>query len=174
MISTGAVASLDEERSKAERKVAEDRNRHRLVVPRRPAWTPDMTAEALDAQERASFLEWRRDLAKLEEEERLVLTPFEKNLEVWRQLWRVLERSDIVVQVVDGRDPLRYRHEDLERYSLELNPTKLTILLLNKADLLPVSNRVPALPNPTRLQIDRPLRSPALVGRGEEGLGRLL
>jgi hypothetical protein len=28
-----------------------------------------------------------------------VLTPFEKNLEVWRQLWRVLERSDVVVQV---------------------------------------------------------------------------
>ena len=28
-----------------------------------------------------------------------MLTPFEKNLEVWRQLWRVLERSDIVVQV---------------------------------------------------------------------------
>lgn len=27
-----------------------------------------------------------------------MLTPFEKNLEVWRQLWRVLERSDIVVQ----------------------------------------------------------------------------
>lgn len=28
-----------------------------------------------------------------------MLTPFEKNLEVWRQLWRVLERSHIVVQV---------------------------------------------------------------------------
>jgi hypothetical protein len=35
----------------------------------------------------------------LEEEEGLLLTPFERNLEVWRQLWRVLERSDIVVQV---------------------------------------------------------------------------
>lgn len=35
----------------------------------------------------------------LEEEEELLLTPFERNLEVWRQLWRVLERSDIVVQV---------------------------------------------------------------------------
>lgn len=45
------------------------------------------------------FLNWRRSLAKLEEEEKLVMTPFEKNLEVWRQLWRVLERSDIVVQV---------------------------------------------------------------------------
>jgi large subunit GTPase 1 len=50
-------------------------------------------------QERSSFLAWRRNLAALEEEEGLVLTPFEKNLEVWRQLWRVLERSDIVVQV---------------------------------------------------------------------------
>lgn len=37
-------------------------------------------------------------LCRLEDEEGLVLTPFEKNLEVWRQLWRVLERSDIVVQ----------------------------------------------------------------------------
>ncbi len=36
---------------------------------------------------------------RLEEDEKLVLTPFEKNIEVWRQLWRVLERSDIIVQV---------------------------------------------------------------------------
>lgn len=42
----------------------------------------------------------------MEEEERLVLTPFEKNLEVWRQLWRVLERSDIVVQVRRHGEPL--------------------------------------------------------------------
>ncbi len=41
---------------------------------------------------------WRRELAAVEEGERLVLTPFEKNLEVWRQLWRVLERSHVVVQ----------------------------------------------------------------------------
>lgn len=32
-----------------------------------------------------------------------MLTPFERNLEVWRQLWRVLERSDIVVQVGTGK-----------------------------------------------------------------------
>ena len=38
-------------------------------------------------------------MSRLEEDEKLVLTPFEKNIEVWRQLWRVLERSDIVVQV---------------------------------------------------------------------------
>ena len=25
-----------------------------------------------------------------------MVTPFEKNLEIWRQLWRVIERSDLV------------------------------------------------------------------------------
>ena len=39
----------------------------------------------------------------------LKVTPFEKNLEVWRQLWRVLERSDWAVQVVDARNPLLYQ-----------------------------------------------------------------
>ena len=47
----------------------------------------------------------------------MIMTPFEKNLEVWRQLWRVVERSDFIVQVVDARDPLFYRSEDLEDYA---------------------------------------------------------
>ncbi|KAK6021689.1 hypothetical protein OSTOST_12634 [Ostertagia ostertagi] len=28
-------------------------------------------------------------------------TPFERNPDMWRELWRVVERSDIVVQIVD-------------------------------------------------------------------------
>lgn len=35
-------------------------------------------------------------LHRLEENDILVLTPFEKNLDIWRQLWRVVERSDLV------------------------------------------------------------------------------
>jgi len=27
----------------------------------------------------------------------LAITPFEKNLEVWRQLWRVIERSEVLL-----------------------------------------------------------------------------
>jgi large subunit GTPase 1 len=38
----------------------------------------------------------------------LQVTPFEKNLEVWRQLWRVVERSDVVSQVIDARNPDLY------------------------------------------------------------------
>ncbi|KAH0913476.1 hypothetical protein HID58_036797 [Brassica napus] len=54
---------------------------------------------------------------RLEENEKLVLTPFEKNLEIWRQLWRVLERSDLIVMIVDASDTLFYRCPDLEKWA---------------------------------------------------------
>jgi large subunit GTPase 1 len=79
-----------------------------LKIPRKPAWTTTMTAEEVDANERNDFLKWRRHIAELEDKSPLRVTPFEKNLEVWRQLWRVIERSDIAVQVVDARNPLLY------------------------------------------------------------------
>lgn len=66
----------------------------------------------------------------------LVLTPFERNIQVWRQLWRVVERSDVVVQIVDARNPLFYRCEDLEQYMKQIDENKKSLLLVNKADLL--------------------------------------
>ena len=45
----------------------------------------------------------------------MVLTPFERNLELWRQLWRVLERSQVLVQILDARNPLLFRSLDLEK-----------------------------------------------------------
>lgn len=42
---------------------------------------------------------------------------------------------------MDARDPLTYRSEDLERYARVLHPTKRSLLLLNKADLLPEALR---------------------------------
>lgn len=111
-----------------------------LQVPRRPLWTSDTTPAQLERAERDAFLAWRKGLAELTDQRSLLLTPFERNLEVWRQLWRVLERSQLIVQIVDARNPLRFRCEDLERYVVELS--KLTglhrqnLLLINKADLL--------------------------------------
>ena len=42
--------------------------------------------------------------------------------QVWRQLWRVLERSDVVCQIVDARQPLFYFSNDLDSYAAELPP----------------------------------------------------
>lgn len=144
-------------------------NKQRLRVPRRPPWTKDMTTAQLDRQEKDAFLEWRRGLAEyviyafLEKIQRLIpedrlqdrdlflLTPFERNIEVWRQLWRVLERSHLVVQIVDARNPLRFRCEDLETYVQDVEGAegesgtgkgkRKSLLLINKADLLTAKQR---------------------------------
>ncbi|GAA5841852.1 hypothetical protein JCM11251_005403 [Rhodosporidiobolus azoricus] len=130
-------------------------NVNRLQVPRRPPWTRQMTTVELERQERDAFLEWRRGLADLQDNKSLLLTPFERNLEVWRQLWRTLERSDLIVQIVDARNPLTFRSEDLEKYVLELNvleekgekgeggstPKRKNLLLINKSDLLTQKQR---------------------------------
>lgn len=116
-------------------------NRGRLTVPRRPKWDENTTREELDALERESFLNWRRGLAELQEHNDLLLTPFERNLEVWRQLWRVIERSDLIVQIVDARNPLMFRSEDLEQYVKDVDPRKENLLLINKADMMTYKQR---------------------------------
>lgn len=139
-----------------------------LSVPRRPAWQSSTTKEELEAQERAAFLEWRRGVAY--QEQRLMqynsnndtnnsattttiaATPFEKNLQVWRQLWRVLERSSCLLQLVDARNPLFYLSKDLRDYcqndlhngnnnNKNNNNGKPMMVLVNKSDYLTAKQR---------------------------------
>lgn len=116
-------------------------HRNRLTVPRRPKWDSTTTPQELDVKEREAFLNWRRGLAELEENNDLLMTPFERNLEVWRQLWRVIERSDLIVQIVDARNPLLFRSEDLESYVKDIDPKKENLLLINKADMMTPTQR---------------------------------
>ncbi|KAK6584467.1 hypothetical protein PZA11_002691 [Diplocarpon coronariae] len=116
-------------------------HKDRLTVPRRPQWDASTTPEQLDRMERDSLLEWRRGLAELQENNDLLMTPFERNLEVWRQLWRVIERSDLIVQIVDARHPLLFRSDDLEKYVKAVDSRKENLLLVNKADMLSFNQR---------------------------------
>ncbi len=117
-------------------------HRDELTIPRRPKWDKSMTKFELDKRERDAFLEWRRHLAALQQDNDLLLTPFERNLNLWKQLWRVVERSDLVVQIVDARNPLLFRSYDLVKYVKEQGSgAKRNLLLVNKADLLNLSQR---------------------------------
>ncbi|OWF46782.1 large subunit GTPase 1 homolog [Mizuhopecten yessoensis] len=126
-----------------QKEIEELQQKHRnvLKIPRRPAWNSTTTPEELDRQEKDAFLEWRRSLARLQEIEGIELTPYEKNLDFWRQLWRVIERSDVIVQIVDARNPLLFRCEDLEAYIKEVDPNKQNLILINKADYLTAPQR---------------------------------
>lgn len=107
-----------------------------VPIPWRPPWQVGNTADDLLSAEGAAFLEWRRNLSKLEQTENVVMTPYERNLDFWRQLWRCIERSDVLVQIVDARDPAFYRSRDLERYVATRFPEKQHVLLMNKSDFL--------------------------------------
>uniref|UniRef100_A0A8C6CVN9 Large subunit GTPase 1 homolog n=1 Tax=Moschus moschiferus TaxID=68415 RepID=A0A8C6CVN9_MOSMO len=118
-----------------------EENKQFLCIPRRPKWDQKTSPEELKQAEKDNFLAWRRQLVRLEEEQNLILTPFERNLDFWRQLWRVIERSDIVVQIVDARNPLLFRCEDLECYVKTIDDNKENVILVNKADLLTAEQR---------------------------------
>ncbi len=108
-----------------------------LAIPKRPKWKEGIQAKEFERMEREAFLNWRRQLAEEEEKHmELAITPFEKNIEIWRQLWLVVEKSQVLIQIVDGRNPLFFRSLDLENYIIENNSEKEIILLVNKADLL--------------------------------------
>lgn len=113
-----------------------------LRLPRRPLWDSDTTPEQLKGLEETEFLNWRRRLARIQDSDLFLLTPFEKNLEVWRQLWRVIELADVIVQIVDARNPLFFTCFDIFDYCKDISPSKKSVILLNKADLLPQDVRV--------------------------------
>jgi len=120
---------------------AQDENRVMLRIPRRPKWDETTSAEELDRAEKDAFLEWRRQLHELEEMEHILMTPFERNIEFWRQLWRVIERSDVIIQIVDARNPVMFRSADLETYVKEVGEDKISMVLVNKADYLTPEQR---------------------------------
>ncbi|KAJ9530208.1 hypothetical protein QJQ45_023474 [Haematococcus lacustris] len=55
----------------------------------------------------------------------------------YKEFRRVVGLSDVIIQVLDARDPIACRCVDVERYVRSTSPNKRIILLLNKMDLVP-------------------------------------
>ncbi|XP_050457625.1 guanine nucleotide-binding protein-like 1 [Cataglyphis hispanica] len=102
-----------------------------IDIPKRPPWDFNMTREQLDIREQRYFTEYLKNMEELGS-----LSYFELNLETWRQLWRVLEMSDILLIIVDIRYTVLMFPPYLYHYvTNELQ--KDMILVLNKVDLAP-------------------------------------
>lgn len=57
---------------------------------------------------------------------------------IWNELYKVIDSSDVVLQVLDARDPLGTRSPPVEKYLKTEKPHKHLIFILNKVDLIPV------------------------------------
>ena len=55
---------------------------------------------------------------------------------------QVIENSDVILEVLDARDPLSCRSKELENMILSRKGEKKIILVLNKIDLIPVKNAI--------------------------------
>jgi nuclear GTP-binding protein len=60
-----------------------------------------------------------------------------KGASYYKELNKVLEAADIILEVLDARDPLSCRNRDLEAKILGMPGEKKIILVLNKIDLVP-------------------------------------
>lgn len=56
---------------------------------------------------------------------------------IWNELYKVIDSSDVVIHVLDARDPLGTRCRTVEKYIREEAPHKHLIFVLNKCDLVP-------------------------------------
>ncbi|KAI4753554.1 nuclear/nucleolar GTP-binding protein [Aureobasidium sp. EXF-3400] len=58
---------------------------------------------------------------------------------IWNELYKVIDSSDVVIHVLDARDPLGTRCRSVEKYIREEAPHKHLLFVLNKCDLIPTS-----------------------------------
>ncbi|KAJ6218242.1 hypothetical protein RDWZM_009399 [Blomia tropicalis] len=56
---------------------------------------------------------------------------------IWNELYKVIDSSDVVVQVLDVRDPMGTRSKHIETYMKKEKPHKHLVFVLNKCDLVP-------------------------------------
>lgn len=56
---------------------------------------------------------------------------------IWNELYKVIDSSDVVIHVLDARDPLGTRCRSIEKYIREEASHKHLVFILNKCDLVP-------------------------------------
>lgn len=136
-----------------------------LSAPRRPKWRYDQSKKEVEKNEEGLFLKWLRETddiverwqteplsvtqspvsvdheTNVEDPNKLSLfkrspTWFERNLEVWRQLWRVTEISQILLILLDSRAPTLHFPSSMQQYIQSMRPTPPLVLVLTKVDLI--------------------------------------
>ncbi|CAO1619510.1 unnamed protein product [Sympodiomycopsis kandeliae] len=113
-----------------------------IPLPKKPRWHHDLSAKAVQSNEDSVFQDWLnkadgiiRQRNTSEGSKGRLPCQFERNVQVYRQLWRVLERSKILLVLLDARCPPVHLPPSLESF-LTRFANRRTILVLTKKDIV--------------------------------------
>jgi len=121
--------SDEQERQKGKRQKAVEEMRQVDTLEELQACANENTKDFEDTQ---------MELAEMEEKAQNVIDPSQKTF--YREFKKVIEMADVIIEVLDARDPLGCRSKEIEQMILRKDPNKKIILLLNKIDLVPKEN----------------------------------
>lgn len=111
--------------------------------------TVKMHGDYLQRREHAKLLSGNagaetEELRQDEEDQRGTLTIARESIfskgqskRIWNELYKVIDSSDVILHVLDARDPLGTRCRAVEKYLKEEAPHKHLVFILNKCDLVP-------------------------------------
>lgn len=102
----------------------------------------DLAAYANQTNERQGAYDESKDTNIIREFDFKEATPEQimkkgQSKRIWNELYKVVDSSDVVVQVIDARDPQGTRSRHIENFMKKEKPHKHMVLLLNKCDLVP-------------------------------------
>lgn len=98
------------------------------------------TIEELANKAKAANLKKHNDKAdfdKIKGEDQDMLNKIGQSKRTWNELYKVLDSSDVVIHVLDARNPAETKCNQVEKYISEKGRHKHMIYILNKADLVP-------------------------------------
>ncbi|OMH81512.1 Guanine nucleotide-binding protein-like-like protein [Zancudomyces culisetae] len=126
----------------SKRKVEEERERQKKARLNVHMQNRSMENIGQDAQKRAEAFEQkeREEVTMEKEEEDLALTGDRDNSRkaYIKEFRKVVENSDVILEVLDARDPMGTRAKQIEEMIKDMN--KRLVLVLNKIDLVPKEN----------------------------------
>ncbi|KAJ2782993.1 nuclear GTP-binding protein nug1 [Coemansia javaensis] len=133
---------LDKERQKSARAKLHDKNRN--LGPAPSPLARSIADLARDAQKRgAAFADAQADGEADDGEQGLVAEGAvagrrdNSKRAYYREFQKVVQHADVILEVLDARDPLGTRAPQIERMILDAGANKRIILVLNKIDLVP-------------------------------------
>ncbi|KAJ2681888.1 nuclear GTP-binding protein nug1, partial [Coemansia spiralis] len=129
-------AKLDRQRQKEARAQVHDKNRNIGVAPQ------SIAEMARDAKRRAAAFEDAQldgdgELQGEIAEDAVSGRRDNSKRAYYREFQKVIQHADVILEVLDARDPLGTRSPQIERMILDSGANKRIILILNKIDLVP-------------------------------------